>query len=599
MPQHVRLGAALLALALASVAVPADAAPERDVRWGPPIDVQVLSVTDFHGGDKLPSQDTDIYLSDGTVHEAGDAAYLASELDRLSVRHRRGNTFRVLNGDNLTGYNYPDKSLANEPAMEVLDALDFEFSSVGNHDLDWRIDYLLDHTSEQACPGGPRADDCFVDSTGALSAGADFEYLSANVHWRESGDLVFQPYAIREVEGRRGTRSKVGFIGITLQGSDRHAMSYNDALETTDAVTAVNHYAAELQAQGVEAIVVLDHEGLRQDSKAVDACENPRDLAWTVATQAVPAVDAVIAGHTHGLASCTVTDPAGDPRPLAIGGSYGNVIAELNLSIDPQTDDVIRDRSGFTMHPVTQDGRPDPEVRAIKDHWAGFAAERATTPVAWTEGSATLQRDASGESTLGNLVADAMLRSAATEPQLEADLGMVATRDHSGPGWNSEIHGDLPATPHADAPAGLSAFTHQAAFEVFGHEHKVVTATRTGAQLEAALEQQWVVGPDGSETFYPIAVSADVRYTWQASAPVGDRVDPASITIGGAPLDLGRTYRVAGPVDTFNGSSDFPALRTTELMRTHPHTDHITFVSYLRELGSVTLPEQDRVQVTP
>ena len=321
MREHVRTGSVLLTLALAAVAVPASAASGAGDRWAPPIDVQVLSVTDFHGGDKLSSQDTNIYFADGTVHQAGDAAALSSELDRLSQRYSRGNSLRVLNGDNLTGYNYPDKSLANEPAMEVLNAMDFDLSSIGNHDLDWQIDYMLEHTSQQACSEGPRPDDCFPDSTGSLFQGADFQYLSANVHWRESGDLVFEPYAIRDVVGRRGAQSKVGFIGITLQGSDRQAMSYNDSLESSDPVTAVNRYAAELQAQGVEAIVVLDHEGLRQGSRAVDACDNPTDLAWKVANQADPSVDAVVAGHTHGLASCTAVDPAGNPRPVVIGGS--------------------------------------------------------------------------------------------------------------------------------------------------------------------------------------------------------------------------------------------------------------------------------------
>ncbi len=88
--------------------------------------------------------------------------------------------------------------------------------------------------------------------------GADFEYLAANVTYTETGETIFPPYAIKKFPGG----AKVAFIGMTLEGTPLivspdgiQDIAFHDETET------VNALVGELKDQGIEAIVVLLHEG--------------------------------------------------------------------------------------------------------------------------------------------------------------------------------------------------------------------------------------------------------------------------------------------------------------------------------------------------
>lgn len=85
--------------------------------------------------------------------------------------------------------------------------------------------------------------------------------------------------------------------------------------------------------------------------------------------------------------------------------------------------------------------------------------------------------------------------------------------------------------------------------------------TLTGSQIERALEQQWVTQTDGSVRFPHLGVSQGFAYSWSASAPVGDRIDPASITLNGAPLDPDASYRVTVNSFLADGGDGFTVLR--------------------------------------
>ena len=71
--------------------------------------------------------------------------------------------------------------------------------------------------------------------------------------------------------------------------------------------------------------------------------------------------------------------------------------------------------------------------------------------------------------------------------------------------------------------------------------NSLVTMTLTGAQIDRVLEQQW----DGQGTNPKVLqVSKGLTDTWSASAPLGSRVDDASIKINGTSVDPPASYRV-------------------------------------------------------
>ena len=95
------------------------------------------------------------------------------------------------------------------------------------------------------------------DLDGDSFGGADFQLLAANVIDESTGDTILPSHVVRDYEGVR-----VAFIGMTLEGTPgivaRDAVS---GLTFLDEADTVNSLAPQLREEGIEAIVVLIHEG--------------------------------------------------------------------------------------------------------------------------------------------------------------------------------------------------------------------------------------------------------------------------------------------------------------------------------------------------
>jgi 5'-nucleotidase len=83
------------------------------------------------------------------------------------------------------------------------------------------------------------------------------------------------------------------------------------------------------------------------------------------------------------------------------------------------------------------------------------------------------------------------------------------------------------------------------------------------------LEQQWSVS-GGMERAMVLAPSRGVAYAWDPARPIGDRIDPASIRIAGAPLDLTASYRITVNSFLADGGDGFTVLRNGTDRRAGP-----------------------------
>ena len=126
-----------------------------------------------------------------------------------------------------------------------------DVSSVGNHEFDEGVTELLRMQNGGCHP----VDGCYFPAE--PFAGADFQWLAANVVNETTGKTPLPPYWIKKFES-----VKVGFIGMTLEATDTlvaaagiQGWDFLDEAETANALVPI------LKAQGVEAIVVLLHEG--------------------------------------------------------------------------------------------------------------------------------------------------------------------------------------------------------------------------------------------------------------------------------------------------------------------------------------------------
>ena len=214
---HARSGAGILGLALATLAALAIAVPAAQAakpsKPSKDVSVQLLGINDFHGNLEPPTGSGGV-ITDGrrpvTAVPAGGAVYLANQLRTL--RQQNPNSLTVAAGDLIGASPLLSALFHDEPTIEAMNQMGLDLTSVGNHEFDEGVTELLRMQNGGCRPdNGCHGRDAF--------GGADFGYLAANVVYKDTGKPIFPPYAIRKFGG-----IKVGFIGMTLEGTPEHRL---------------------------------------------------------------------------------------------------------------------------------------------------------------------------------------------------------------------------------------------------------------------------------------------------------------------------------------------------------------------------------------
>jgi 5'-nucleotidase len=259
----------------------------------PAVEVQLLALNDFHGNLEPPSG------SSGRIAgvEAGGVEFLATQLRLLAEEAARPDTITVAAGDLIGASPLLSAAFHDEPTAEALGLAGLDLAGVGNHEFDDGSDELL-----RIQNGGCHPEDGCADPARPYG-GAEFQYLSANAFVTSTGQPLLPPYAVREVQGVR-----IGFIGMTLEGTpDIVTQAGISGLGFGDEAETANRYAAELQAQGVQAIVVLLHEGGAQNGgDDVNGCANLAGPIVDIVPRFSKAIDVVVSGHTHQAYNCVL-----------------------------------------------------------------------------------------------------------------------------------------------------------------------------------------------------------------------------------------------------------------------------------------------------
>lgn len=530
------------------------------VAGGGPVPVRIVAFNDLHGNLEPPSGSSgEVEDATGAAVEAGGAAHLAAHVARL--RAEAANTVLLSAGDNVGASPVASALFHDEPTIEVLDALGVAASTVGNHEFDEGFAEL-----RRLQDGGCHPVDGCVFRPGY--DGASFPFLGANVV-DTAGAPTLPTSTVVEVGGVR-----IGVIGVTLRELPTVVTAEAVAgLTFGDEIAAADAASAELTAQGVAAQVLLVHQGDEGAGGGPSDCSVEPGGAGSAIAQGVSAdVDAVFTAHTHQQYVCAQPDPAGNPRPVVQGLSFGRLLSVVDVVVDPATGDVVRDRTAARNEVVSRDVEPDAAVQAIVDEAVADAAPIANEPVGTITADLLRTGGPSGETPLGDVIADAQL--AATR-----DAGaQVAITNPGG------IRADLPFAPDGVVTYG-EAFTVQP----FGNILQVVTLT--GAQLDAALEQQWA----GQSSPRILQVSSTLRYGWSNAAPVGDRV--TGITVDGVPVDPAAPYRVTVNNFLAAGGDNFTAFAEgTDL--TGAEIDLDALLAYFGANPALAPPAQDRITVT-
>jgi 5'-nucleotidase len=510
------LAAALIALAVTPRAF-ADSAP---------VELRILAINDFHGNLMPPTGGIRIADPNDRTKKimvpAGGSETMASVVKSLREGHR--NTAFVAAGDLIGASPFLSAMFHDEPTIESLSMMGLDIASVGNHEFDEGKDELLRMQNGGCHP----VDKCQGPHP---FAGAKFHYLAASTFLKDTGKTLLPPYEIKSYDG-----IPVAFIGLTLKGTPGIISPASAAgLEFRDEAETVNALLPELKAKGVEAIVVLIHEG-GTPSGDYNECPGISGPIVDIARKFDRAVDVVISGHTHQAYICEI-----DGRLVTSGDKFGTLVTAIDLKLDPTTRDVISAKADNTIVRIGAYPK-DAEQTALL-----AAYDKVAAPIANRHAGSvteTLSRSpnmTTGESVLGDVVADAQL----TATRSEANGGALVAFTNPG-GIRTDI---------AKKDDGAVSYADIFASQPF--RNQLVTLTLTGAQIKAMLEQQWL---DPSRPRI-LQVSKGFSYAWNMARPFGEHVVAASMTLNGEPIELAKSYRVTVNNYLALGGDGFTALK--------------------------------------
>lgn len=438
------------------------------------------------------------------------------------------------------------------PVMAAMNALGFDAITLGNHEFNYGLDFLMKTLAGAACPvisanllTGPRAQ-------GQQTLVPPYALLD-----RVLLDQGGQPHPIR-----------LGVIGLAppqIVDWDRHML--DGQLTALDIVAAARRWLPEMREAGAEVIVALAHTGIGA-ARHTDGMEN---AALPLAR--LEGVDALMTGHSHllfpsplfpALPGIDTTAGTIAGKPAVMGGCWGSHIGLIDLALrrDGGKWQVLGSRSETRAHPRPQASAADcpgadtaPPARVIRAvteaHEATLAAIRR--PVGHTVRPLhTFFAHLTGGAALALVTGAqrAFVRERLNDPGLRT-LPMLSAAAPFKAGGRSGPQG------YTDIPAGPLALRHVA--DLYTFPNAIAALRVTGAEVLEWLERSAAafnrIHPGTSETLlrssevpgYNFEVIDALDVTYDLSRPArydaqGALIDwkarrVAAALFQGAPLD--------------------------------------------------------------
>lgn len=451
--------------------------------------IQLLGINDFHGQLNVTR------LVNG--RPAGRADYLAAYLRKRAAENE--NTLLLHAGDMIGASPPVSALLRDEPTIEFLNRMGFDIGTIGNHEFDRGSDELLRLLTGSS------------PSAGKDYSGSQFPWIAANVINQKSGKPFLPPYKIINISG-----IPIGFIGVIMR--ETPAITAPDSVKDlifTDEAEAINKYARELQKQGVRAIVVLAHVPGESRPNGQQASGQLIDLAHLVGDE----VDVIFGGHSHTYLNSVV-----DGKLLVQAYSYGTAFSDVDIEIDPQTKNIVRKHAEIVT--VYQDRiEPASDITRIIDRYEKKVESAVNRYIGTAAIPITAEQNISGESALGNLIADSQ-RSA----------------------MNTDFAFTNPEGIRADIDAGRVTWGNL--FGVLPFSNLLVKMDLTGSQIREVLNQQW------QPNITRILQISGITYTWDDSRPKGEKVIDIYLP-DGAKLEPAKIYSVTVNTYLANGGDNF------------------------------------------
>ncbi len=413
--------------------------------------------------------------------------------------------------------------------------------------------HLMNLSGYQAMALGNHEFDDGPQGLAPFARNARFPLLSANLDFSREPLLrdLIKPSVILTVGGQR-----IGIIGLmTPDLAEISSPGPTITMKPLDA--ALRAEITKLTNQRVNKIVVVSHMGF---------------AAETALAKRHPDVDIVVGGHSHTLLCNSQIEgfpaPAGT-YPTLVGNTvvvqaweWGKILGRIKVEFDAAG--VVTGYRDNAVIVVDEKVPEDHAVAAAVDAFRKPIEQLQSQPVGMTEKG--ISRDPmSGETPMGNVIADAQLSYVAKQATVMAFMNAGGVRAPIEPG---------PIT-----------FGEIIAVQPFGNT--LVVMDVTGAAIKAMLEVSAGKG-------MAVQVSNGVRYRISKNSPSGEKI--TQLSLNSTPIEMDKTYRIVVNNFMSRGGDGFTSLAEAKGYRLDTgFLDSDALIEYVKKNNPTEMGLQGRI----
>lgn len=502
----------------------------------------ILHINDLHS--RIESINAFDSTCDAETEAAGECfggiARVKAMIDtrREALRGEDANVLTLDAGDQYQGSLFYT-TYKGEEVVEFMNMIGFDAMAVGNHEFDDGPEGLL-----------------------TLIEGVEFPVISGNTDVSNEPVLAgkLRGALVLEVGGER-----IGIVS-TLAEDTVETSSPGPGVTFLDAEDYLSAAVAALEEAGINKIVALTHMGYKRDQQ--------------IAAE-VSGIDVIVGGHSHTLFSNTdedaaapyplmVTNPDGQEVPIVQAYAYSKYLGELEVVWDD--DGNVISATGDTIlldASVTPDADAQARVAELAAPLEELKAEVIGETTAAIDGSRESCRLMECE--MGSLVSDAIL-------DRTAEQGVTIVFQNGGGLRASIDEGEI---------------TMGEVLTVLPFQNTLATFEIPGSVVLEALENGLSQVEEVAGRFPQVG---GMRYTWDSSAPSGERVVSVEVNEGGewVPLDPDKTYVAATNNYVRNGGDGY-AMFAGDDKNAYDYGPGLEFVlaDYIAKQGGSITPYTD------
>lgn len=454
-------------------------------------ELNILHINDLHSRiEAISKSDSTCSAEDAAANECfGGIARVKSAIDSRRAELEGKNVLTLDAGDQFQGSLFYT-TYKSAPIADFMNAIGFDAMAIGNHEFD----------------DGPEELAKFIDAL-------QFPMISGNTLAGLDSPVAdkFKPYIVKEFGDE-----KVAVVSVLATDTDETS-SPGDSILFADEIGYLKEAVKEIEAEGIDKIVLLSHVGYAKDKEIAAA---------------VDGIDVIVGGHSHTLLSNTdekaagpyptmVKNPAGTDVPIVQAYAYSKYLGDLTVVFDDSG--VVKSATG---EPKLLDASvtPDEGFVAKVSELAGPIEELKQKEIGETaeaiDGSREVCR--ATECTMGNLVADAMVDRL-------SDQGITIAIQNGG-GLRASI----------DA----GTVTMGEVLTVLPFQNSLASFQLKGSDIVAALENGVGQVEEGAGRFPQVS---GLKYTADLNKPAGSRITSVEVKEGDGfvAIDPNKVYGVA------------------------------------------------------